>query len=85
MRVAVGMLALAHTGNVDHIVLFAHSAAYTYPIEQLRKMGITTTIVSPVAKLDKFQTSNELRQAADTTIDLQTLLPAITRNVIKRN
>ena len=83
VRIIADILHYAYSGKIDHIVLFAGSSTYAYPISLTKRLGIKVTTISTRFILDegykvsRSKISNELRSATDNYIDLMDLYPYI--------
>lgn len=53
----------------DHIVLFANSLDYVYPISEAQRLGVRVTLASP-SEASGFRLKGELRRLADDMLDI---------------
>lgn len=53
----------------DHIVLFANSLDYVYPISEAQRLGVRVTLASP-SEASGFRLKGELRRLADDILDI---------------
>ena len=76
VEIAVDMLGIA--ARVDHIVLFSGDGDFTALVEAVQRQGVRVTVVSTV-KSQPSMTSDDLRRAADSFVDLADLVDLVGR------
>ncbi len=76
IELAIDMLEISN--YLDHVVLFSGDGDFRRLIEAVQRKAVRTTIVSTI-RTSPPMIADELRRAADTFIDLETLRPDIER------
>jgi len=76
IELAIDMLEIAH--SLDHVVLFSGDGDFRRLIDAVQRKAVRTTVVSTI-RTSPPMIADELRRAADTFIDLDTLRQSIER------
>lgn len=69
-ELATDMILMA--SKVDHILLFANSIDYLYPIAAVKRLGVHVTLAS-ASEPSGFKLKDELRRVADDLLDISEL------------
>lgn len=76
IELAIDMLEMSH--HLDHVVLFSGDGDFRRLVEAVQRKGVRTTVVSTI-RTSPPMIADELRRAADSFIDLETLRQDIER------
>jgi uncharacterized LabA/DUF88 family protein len=77
IEIAIDMMEMAE--SVDHIVLFSGDGDFRRLVEAVQRKGVRVTVVSTV-RTSPPMAADELRRQADYFMELQELVPTISRN-----
>lgn len=81
IELAIDMLEMAQ--HLDHIVLFSGDGDFRRLVEAVQRRGVRVTVVS-TPRSQPPMIADELRRQADVFVELQDLMPAISRGTVAR-
>ncbi len=82
IELAIDMLEMAQ--HLDHIVLFSGDGDFRRLVEAVQRKGVRVTVVSTLRSQPPM-IADELRRQADVFVELQDLMPAISRGTVARD
>ncbi len=82
IELAIDMLEMAQ--HLDHIVLFSGDGDFRRLVEAVQRKGVRVSVVSTLRSQPPM-IADELRRQADVFVELQDLMPAISRGTVARD
>lgn len=79
MDIEIAVDAMEMAEHIDHLVLFSGDGDFRKLVEAIQRKGVRVTVVSTFRSSPPM-VADELRRQADNFVELQDLMPKITRN-----
>lgn len=83
MDIELAVCAMELRNHIDHAIIFSGDGDFKSLVISLQKSGVSVTVVSSIETKPP-QCADELRRAADTFIDLATIIEKISQKKVSR-